>query len=83
MKLPHGTLSAVRDTTITLQKGRSLGIVGESGSGKSMTALSLMRLLPRSGDFTADAIEFDGTNLLALDDRRFAETISGPGIGMI
>ncbi|MDO6729000.1 ABC transporter ATP-binding protein [Marinovum sp. 2_MG-2023] len=83
IKLPHGTLSAVRDTTITLQKGRSLGIVGESGSGKSMTALSLMRLLPRSGDFTADAIEFDGTNLLALDDRRFAETISGPGIGMI
>jgi peptide/nickel transport system ATP-binding protein len=83
INLPHGVLSAVRDTSISLQKGQSLGIVGESGSGKSMTALSLMRLLPRSGHFTAKRIEFDGADLLAMDDRRFADTVSGPGIGMI
>jgi peptide/nickel transport system ATP-binding protein len=83
IKLSHGVLSAVRDTSISVQKGQSLGIVGESGSGKSMTALSLMRLLPRSGQFTAERMEFDGLDLLTMDDRRFAETVSGPGIGMI
>ncbi|QHQ36201.1 dipeptide ABC transporter ATP-binding protein [Algicella marina] len=83
IRLPHGELSAVRDASITLEKGQSLGIVGESGSGKSMTALSLMRLLPRSARLVADCMEFDGTDLQQMTEDRFASTVSGPGIGMI
>ncbi len=47
LDLPAGPLHAVRDVSLTLERGESLGIVGESGSGKSMSALALMRLLPR------------------------------------
>lgn len=83
IRLPHGQLRAVRDTTLTLEKGQSLGIVGESGSGKSMTALALMRLLPRSATCEAERLRFDGLDLATLDDRRFAHTVPGTGIGMI
>ncbi|WP_172294552.1 ABC transporter ATP-binding protein [Pseudoruegeria sp. HB172150] len=83
LALPGGSLHAVKDVTLSLEKGESLGIVGESGSGKSMTALTLMRLLPRSARCKAARLSFDGQDLPALDDRTFAETIAGPRIGMI
>jgi ABC-type dipeptide/oligopeptide/nickel transport system ATPase component len=43
----HGLLTAVDDVDFTLEAGRTLGLVGESGCGKSVTAMSLMRLLPQ------------------------------------
>ena len=81
--LPGGMLHAVKDVSLSLDRGEALGIVGESGSGKSMTALALMRLLPRSARPKAARLAFDGQDLPQLDDRTFAATIAGPRIGMI
>ena len=83
LALPNGPLKAVRDVTLTLEPGESLGIVGESGSGKSMTALALMRLLPRSATCEATALRFDAQDLRDLSDPDFARQIPGPRIGMI
>ncbi|WP_159587232.1 ABC transporter ATP-binding protein [Chelativorans xinjiangense] len=83
LPLPSGALHAVRDVDLTLDRGQSIGIVGESGSGKSMTALALMRLLPRGARSTASRLEFDGIDLGALEDSAFAREIAGPRIGMI
>ena len=83
LALPGGMLHAVKDISLSLDRGEALGIVGESGSGKSMTALALMRLLPRSARPKAARLAFDGQDLPQLDDRTFAATIAGPRIGMI
>lgn len=83
LDLPAGPLHAVRDVSLTLERGESLGIVGESGSGKSMSALALMRLLPRRARMTADAVRFDGVDLDGVDDTTFASDYLGPKLGMI
>ncbi len=83
LTLPGGKLHAVKDVTLSLDRGEALGIVGESGSGKSMTALALMRLLPRSATCSATALRFDGQELPELDDATFSSRIAGPRIGMI
>lgn len=84
---PKGILRAVDGVSFSLEEGEVLGIVGESGSGKSVTALSLMRLLPENAATTsADKLEFDGTNLLeltkaelrALRSRRIAMVFQDP-----
>ncbi|WEX11261.1 ABC transporter ATP-binding protein [Chelativorans sp. AA-79] len=83
LPLPSGTLHAVREVDLALDRGQSIGIVGESGSGKSMTALALMRLLPRGARSTAGRLEFDGIALGSLEESAFTREIAGPRIGMI
>ncbi|SOH94377.1 peptide/nickel transport system ATP-binding protein [Monaibacterium marinum] len=83
LPLPGNTLHVVRDVSISLERGQTLGIVGESGSGKSMSALALMRLLPRSAIADATTMQLDGLDLRTLDDRNFTRQIAGPQIGMI
>ncbi|MEO7203138.1 MAG: ABC transporter ATP-binding protein [Candidatus Tumulicola sp.] len=63
-----GPVTAVNGLSFTLRAGETLGIVGESGSGKSVTALSTMRLLPKSSTVTADRIVFDGKSLPSLSE---------------
>jgi len=65
---PEGVIRAVDDVSFKIDKGRVLGIVGESGCGKSVTALSLMRLIPQPGRIIAGEIFFDGRDLLKLDN---------------
>ncbi len=74
---------AVDGVSLTLDAGEVLGIVGESGSGKSLTALSILRLVPSPpGRIEAKAIRFMGRDLLALDERRMNE-VRGADIAMI
>lgn len=78
----RGTLTAVDDISFSIEEGEVFGVVGESGSGKSVTALSVMRLLDDAGTVDADAIRFDGTNLLSLSEREM-RAIRGGEISMI
>jgi oligopeptide/dipeptide ABC transporter ATP-binding protein len=74
---------AVDGVSLALSAGEVLGIVGESGSGKSLTALSILRLVPSPpGRIEAKAIRFMGRDLLSLDERRMNE-VRGADIAMI
>ncbi|MCC6790878.1 MAG: ABC transporter ATP-binding protein, partial [Thermomicrobiales bacterium] len=59
-------LAAVDGVSFSVGRGEILGLVGESGCGKSMTALSIMRLLPPATSVTGGSITFDGRDLLTL-----------------
>ncbi len=79
----EGTARAVDDVSFYLNKGETLGLVGESGCGKSVTALSLMRLIPEPpGRIVHGKIDFDGINLpdLSMSEMR---SIRGNRISMI
>ncbi len=79
----RGEVTAVDDVSFTLDAGQTLAIVGESGSGKSVTALSLMRLIPNPpGRIVAGEIVFEGQDLLTLDDAAM-RAIRGNRIAMI
>jgi peptide/nickel transport system ATP-binding protein/oligopeptide transport system ATP-binding protein len=79
----RGEVAAVDDVSFSLEAGEVLGIVGESGSGKSVTALSIMGLLPRPpARIAAGRIRFAGADLLALNEAQMRR-VRGPGIGMI
>ena len=58
-----GLVRAVDALSLTIEGGQTFALVGESGCGKSMTALSLLRLLPDSGRVAAGTVVLDGTEL--------------------
>ena len=64
---PDGVIRAVDDVSFKVDKGKVMGLVGESGCGKSMTALSLMRLVPPPGRIVSGEMFFDGHDLLKLN----------------
>ena len=65
----RGTVTAVDDVSFHVDPGETLAIVGESGSGKSVTALSVLRLIPNPpGRIESGEILFDGVDLVKLDD---------------
>jgi peptide/nickel transport system ATP-binding protein len=74
---PHGAVRPVRGASFTLAPQRRLGLVGESGSGKSLTALSLMRLLPPPGRIAAGQVLLDGVDLAQLTEREMARMRGG------
>ncbi|MGB9842243.1 MAG: ABC transporter ATP-binding protein [Candidatus Bathyarchaeales archaeon] len=59
-----GVVKAVDDVSIDVREGETLGLVGESGSGKSVTALSILRIVPRPGKIIGGKIIYKGENLL-------------------
>ena len=83
LTLSNGTLHAVRDVSFSLDRGETIGVVGESGSGKSMTAMALMRLLPKTAESRATSILLDGEELLEMDKKDFLHSISGVKMSMI
>ncbi|MFK5926258.1 MAG: ABC transporter ATP-binding protein [Desulfuromusa sp.] len=77
-----GLIKAVDDISFTIEAGETLALVGESGCGKSMTALSLLRLLPEPGKIVGGEIFLDNHNLLQLPDVEMRR-IRGNDIAMI
>jgi peptide/nickel transport system ATP-binding protein/oligopeptide transport system ATP-binding protein len=78
-----GMVRAVDGVSFSIDRGESVGLVGESGCGKSVTALSIMRLLPRPvGEISGGSIYFDGTDLASLDIEELRK-VRGNRISMI
>ena len=81
---------AVDGVSFDIAAGETFALVGESGCGKSMTALSIMRLLPDAGEITAGKVELGGLDLLALPEsgmrdvrgRRVAMIFQEPGLSL-
>jgi peptide/nickel transport system ATP-binding protein len=82
IQLKDGVVHAVDGVTLHVDEGETLGVVGESGCGKTMTALTIMQLLPNGGRIAGGSIKLDGRELTELkpDDMR---KIRGDDIGMI
>ncbi|MEZ6186484.1 MAG: ABC transporter ATP-binding protein [Planctomycetota bacterium] len=79
----RGTVKAVDGVNLSIGKGKTLGIVGESGCGKSVTAYSIMRLIPDPpGRIAGGQIVFDGKDLASLDEADMRK-IRGNRISMI
>ena len=76
-----GKVEAVRGVSFSLGRER-LGIVGESGSGKTMTGRSVLRLIRPPGRIEADAMVFDGQDLMKLSERQM-RALRGPRIAMV
>lgn len=81
--LMEGVVPAVEEVSFDLHRGETLGLVGESGSGKSVTALSILRLVPDPpGKIVGGKILFEGRNLLELPEKEMRK-IRGNRISMI
>ena len=80
---PEGVVKAVERVSFGIDKGRTLGVLGESGCGKSVTALTIMRLIPDPpGKILGGEIEFEGTDLLRLSPIAMRQ-VRGKDIAMI
>ena len=74
--------AAVDGLSFSIDRGQTMGLVGESGCGKSVTALSILRLVPPPGEVKSGKVLLDGTNLLDLPERDMRK-IRGNRISMI
>jgi oligopeptide/dipeptide ABC transporter ATP-binding protein len=81
-KTRAGEVHAVDGVSFCVERGKTLGIVGESGCGKSVTALSIMGLLPPSGRTVNGSIHFEGRELTTMSQREL-EDVRGRQIAMI
>jgi peptide/nickel transport system ATP-binding protein len=82
IQLKSSVVRAVDGVTLHVDEGETLGVVGESGCGKTMTALTIMQLLPNGGRIAGGSIKLGGRELTELkpDDMR---KVRGDDIGMI
>ncbi|HYX64100.1 MAG TPA: ABC transporter ATP-binding protein, partial [Burkholderiales bacterium] len=79
---PRGRVRAVDGVSFELRQGECFALVGESGCGKSMTALSLMRLLPETGRIAAGRVALENLDLLALPEAAM-RAVRGRRLAMI
>lgn len=77
-----GVVQAINGVDFTIRPGEIMGLVGESGSGKSVTSLSIMRLLPASGQIVEGKIMLDGKELSALPEEQLVK-LRGNEMSMI
>ncbi|MBV9188951.1 MAG: ABC transporter ATP-binding protein [Betaproteobacteria bacterium] len=78
----QGEVRAVDGVSFSLPRGRTLGLVGESGCGKSVTALSIMRLVPAPGRVASGEVVFDGRDLLKVTPAELRD-LRGDQLSMI
>ncbi len=81
-ELPDGPVTAISGVSLSIGRGETLGLVGESGSGKTVTALSIMRLVPPPGRIAGGPVSFEGMDLLALPERAMRR-VRGARISLI
>lgn len=81
LRLEIGGTPILRDIDLSIAEGEVMGLVGESGSGKSMTALTIMRLLPDAAR-TSGRVTFDGIDILAAPEAAM-NRLRGDDIGMV
>ena len=77
-----GLVKAVDGVSIEVNEGETLGLVGESGSGKSVTALSILQIVPRPGKILEGKIIYKGENLLEKNENEL-QNIRGKEIGYV
>jgi peptide/nickel transport system ATP-binding protein len=82
LEIAFGELAAVRRASLEVRRGETHCLVGESGCGKSVSALAIMGLLPRGATRRADALRFDGQDLLPLSERAMSR-LRGDRMAMI
>jgi peptide/nickel transport system ATP-binding protein len=82
IQLKHGVVHAVDGVTLSVDEGETLGVVGESGCGKTMTALSIMGLLPGGGHIAGGSIKLDGREITTLTPEEL-RAVRGDDIAMI
>ena len=83
LSIKLGGQTIIPNLSFDVHHNEILGIVGESGSGKSITAMSLMGLLPKQEEsLQASRLDFDGQSLIPFDEKRF-RTLRGKEIGMV
>ena len=83
MSIRLGGVEVVSDLDFSVHHNEILGIVGESGSGKSVTAMSLMGLLPNQGEsLRASRMDFAGQSLIPFDEKQF-QALRGKHMGMV
>jgi len=78
----EGVVKAVDGINLDIQRGETIGVVGESGCGKSVTAFSIMRIIPNPGRIVEGVINFEGKDLLSLPSSSMRQ-IRGKSISMI
>ena len=78
----YGDVKAVNHISFSMKEGEILGVVGESGGGKSITGFSIIRLIDPPGEVTADALLFDGEDLLGKNEKEMNK-IRGNKITMV
>lgn len=71
-------LRVVDGLDLEIRRGETFTLLGESGCGKSMSALSIMRLLPAGGRITDGSVELDGVNLLKLSEQEIKRSRGQP-----
>ena len=78
----NGFKQALWDVSFNLERGKTLALVGESGCGKTISAMSIMQLLPKTAKITSGEIIFEERNLVGLPDKTL-QTIRGKKIALI
>ena len=82
IRLRSATVHALEGVSLSVEAGECLGIVGESGCGKTMTALSIMQLLPPGGHIVGGQISLDGQEISSLNEEGMRH-VRGNEVGMI
>ncbi len=81
-ELQSGTYQALYDVNLELKKGQTLAIVGESGCGKTLTAMSILRLIPNTAKITSGSITYKDKEILTLTEKEM-QSIRGKNIALI
>jgi peptide/nickel transport system ATP-binding protein len=82
LSVPGGTVRAVDGVDLVIERGETFALLGESGCGKSMTALSILRLLPAAARVVGGRVRLDGVDLLRLPEEAM-RAVRGGRVAMI